>query len=157
MKEWYLRQSPRDRLIVIALSAVVFLGLLYAMVWYPLNNSINTQRSAIESKGSDLAFLQKSVPILQSLRSGGSEIIASDKSPFQLLDQVTKEVDSGKPDQSQPVGADKVRMTFNNVAFDKLVSVIARMERYGIQIDTANLTRKKETGYVSARITMVRK
>ncbi len=143
-------------MIVISVTSLTLIGLLYAVVWYPLNSSISSQRSAIESKTKDLAYLSKSIPIIRDA-GNGSGTIDSDKSPFQLLDQVTDEVGSGKPERAEPVGNDKVRMNFNNVAFDKLVSVIAAMERYGIQIDTANLTRKKETGYVSARMTMVRK
>jgi len=130
---------------------------MIVMVWFPLSNSINSQRNAIEAKSNDLAFLKQSEATLKSLGTGSNDIIASDKTPFQLLDQVTDEVQSGKPERAEPVGDKKVRMNFNNVPFDKLVSVIAKMERYGVQIDTASLTRKKETGYVSARITMVRK
>ncbi len=144
-------------MIVIAVTALTLIGLLYALLWYPLNSSIQSQRSAIETKTGSLAFLNQSIPTLAGLRAGGGIQKETNKSPFQLQDQITDELESGKPERAEPVGDKKVRMSFNNVAFDKLVSVIAELELYGVQVDTINVTRKKDTGYVSARMTMVGK
>jgi len=144
-------------MIVIAVTALTLIGLLYAMVWYPLSSSIQSQRSAIESKTGSLTFLNQSIATLGGLAGSGTIKKVSDKTPFQLQDQITDELQSGKPERAEPVGDNKVRMSFNNVAFDKLVSVIAELELYGVQVDTINVTRKKETGYVSARMTMVSK
>lgn len=156
MKEWYLRQSPRDRIIVIAVTTLTVIGLLYAFLWYPLSSALTSQRSAIESKTKTLTFLSQSAVQLESMGSGSSNKKKSDKAPYQLIDQVIGELGVGQPERVEPAGDSKARVQFSNVAFDKLVRVIAELELYDVRVDTINLTRKKEPGYVSARLTMVR-
>ncbi len=156
MKEWYIRQSPRDRLIVIVVAALTLIGLLYAFLWYPLDTKLASQRSAIASKTESLVFLEQGAAEIKAMGTGSGITKQSDKAPYQLIDQVIRDAGVSQPERVEPVGSDKARVQFNNVAFDKLVGVLAELELYSVVVDTANLTRKNESGYVSARLTMVR-
>jgi type II secretory pathway component PulM len=156
MKEWYIRQSPRDRIIVLAVAALTLIGLLYAFLWFPLNTKLASQRSAIATKTESLAFLEKGAVEIKAMGSGSSITKQSNKAPYQLIDQVIRDAGVSQPERVEPVGNDKARVQFSNVAFDKLVGVLAELELYSVVVDTVNLTRKNESGYVSARLTMVR-
>jgi len=152
-------------MIVLALAALLAIGALFAFVWVPVNNKIASQHSAIASKTKTLTFLQQGDAKLKAMGPGGSVTKQSDKPPIQLINQVVGEVigepvgqaKDWQPQRIQPLGDDKARVTFNQVPFDKLVSVIAELELYSVQIDQATLSRQKEAGIVSARLTMVRK
>ncbi len=143
-------------MIVLAVAALVFIGLLYAFLWYPLGNKIASQRSAISSKTESLDFLEQGAVLIKQLGTGGSSTKETDKAPYQLFDQLIREAQMGQPERLEPAGDDKARVQFRDVPFDKLVGVIAELELYGVTVDTANFTGKKESGYVSARMTVVR-
>ena len=143
-------------MIVIAIASLTLIGLLYATLWFPLNSKLASQRSAIESKTNDLVFLNQAAATIKASGSNPTDTRTSDKAPYQLIAQKIAEGGAGQPERVEPVGDDKARVQFSNVAFDKLVGVIAELELYSVRVDTANLTRKKEPGYVSARLTMVR-
>jgi len=152
-------------MIVLALAALVTIGLLFAFVWFPMTNKIASQRNAIESKTKTLSFLHQGAASLKANGAGGPTLRESDKSPIQLINQVVGEVIGDpvgraadwQPQRIQPVGEDKARVTFRAVPFDKLVSIIAELELYSMQVDQSTITRQKDSGIVQARLTMVRK
>jgi len=111
-----------------------------------------------------LSFLQRGAAEIEGWAPGTNDVKQPDKPPIQLINQVVGEVIGSQvdakdwqPQRIQPLGDDKARVTFNQVPFDKLVSVIAELELYSMQVDQATLSRQKESGIVSARITMVQK
>jgi len=156
MKDWYLRQTPRDRLIVIVVGTLVVLGMLYALVWYPLQSRLESGRQAIESKTETLEFLQQGAArLVASGGGGGQEDLQSDKAPYLLIDEIIRKAGISQPERVEPNGADGARVQFSEVEFDRLVMVLAELERYGLEVANMTLTRKNE-GTVSARFTMER-
>lgn len=154
MKDWYLRQTERDRLIVIALSVLVVLGLLYAVAWYPLQTKLARAESAIENKSETLSFLREGAARLKAAGGQPSEIKTTNKSTFLLIDEIGTKYNLGKPDNSSPTANDGARVNFASVEFDKLVKVLAELETYGVSASTINISRKDEAGIVSVRLTM---
>ena len=154
MKDWYLRQTPRDRLIVIAVGALVVAGMLYALVWYPLQTRLADTRQAIESKGETLEYLQRGAALLAA-SGGGGAARRSDKAPYLLIDEVIRKAGVAQPQRVEPSGADGARVQFSEVAFDRLVMVLAELELYGLEVSNLTISRR-EAGTVSARFTMER-
>ena len=155
MKDWYLRQTPRDRLIVIAVGTLVALGLCYALLWYPLQSRIESTRRAIDTKTETLAFLQQGAARLAASGGGGGERRTSDKAPYLLIDEIIRKAGIEPPERVEPSGANGARVQFSEVAFDRLVLVLAELELYGLEVANMTLTRRNE-GTVSARFTMER-
>ena len=156
MKDWYLRQSPRDRYIVIGVAALTIIGLLYAIVWYPMTSRVAQAEQAIISKQETLQFIQQAAVQLRGANaSSGSQKKTSDKAPYLLIDQVIREASMGLPERVEPSGANGARVQFNEVEFDKLVGVLAELELYGLQVSTMTISRKNQ-GTVSARFNMER-
>lgn len=156
MKDWYLRQSPRDRFIVIAVGALALVGLLYALAWYPLTTRLAQTKQTLVGKQDTLQFIQAAVPQLRSATGSADENVrTSDKAPYLLIDQVIREASMAPPERVEPSGADGARVQFNEVEFDKLVGVLAELELYGLQVSTMTISRKN-LGTVSARFNMER-
>ncbi len=156
MKDWYLRQTPRDRYIVIALAGLTVIGMLYALAWYPMTTRQAQAQQAIEGKQDTLQFIQSAVPQLQNGSGNGQgERKSSDKAPYLLIDQVIREAAMDPPERVEPSGSDGARVQFAEVEFDKLVGVLAELELYGLKVSTMTISRKNQ-GTVSARFNMER-
>ncbi|MEE9322246.1 MAG: type II secretion system protein GspM [Granulosicoccus sp.] len=162
MKDWFLRQSPRDRIIVLLVSALVLLGMLYALVLYPMQSNLSTTRQALKAKTETLEFLQQGAATLDANRGagGGDKRDREGKPPYLLITEVISKAGIEQPQGVDPTGSKNgdggtgARVKFTQVEFDKLVQVIAELEMYGLQITTINFTRSKDTGKVSARFNM---
>lgn len=156
MKDWYLRQSPRDRMIVIAVAVLTVISLVYALGWYPLQSRLDDTRQAIISKTETLDFVRRSAATIKA-RGGttAAPVQQSDKAPYLLIDEKIRAAGLTQPERVEPSGDNGARVTFGEVEFDKLVQVLAELETYGLRITTMNLTRRN-AGTVSARISMER-
>ena len=154
MKDWYLRQTPRDRLIVLVVGALALAGMLYALLWYPLQTRLERTRQAIETKTELLEFLQEGEARLAAA-GGGGETRQSDKAPYLLIDEIIRKAGVAQPQRVEPSGANGARVQFSEVAFDRLVLVLAELELYGLEVSNMTLSRRGE-GTVSARFTMER-
>ncbi|MBX2878808.1 MAG: type II secretion system protein M [Granulosicoccus sp.] len=155
MKEWYLRQSPRDRIIVMVVGFLCLLALLYALVWKPLDSRHEQLKRTLEVKEQDLQFVRRSVATLSSASGSTVQKKTSDKAPYLLIDQVIRDASLEPPQRVEPSGEDGARVQFNEVDFDRLVHVLAELELYGLQVSTMTITRKNQ-GTVSARFNMER-
>lgn len=155
MKEWYLRQTARDRAIVVLVGVVTVAGMLYALAWHPLQTRYTNKQQALINKEETLAFIQRAGAQLQASAGGTVERKTSDKAPYLLIDQVIREARMDPPERVEPSGSNGARVQFGEVEFDKLVSVLAELELYGLQVSTMTISRKNQ-GTVSARFNMER-
>ncbi len=157
MKDWYLRQTPRDRLIVIVVGALSALGIVYAFVWQPLSTQLDNNRAALVSKHKTLEFVRQGAAQIKA-SSGKSGVNIRDdggKAPYLLIDSVIRKAGIEPPERVEPSGSNGARVQFSEVSFDKLILVLAELELYGMSVSTMNITRKN-TGTVSVRFNMER-
>ncbi len=156
MKDWYLRQTPRDRIIVLVVGALSLLGLFYAFVWHPMMTKIDDNQTLINSKRGTLQEMEVESAKLRLLKgTSGPAQKKSDLPPYALIDQRIRAANLGNPDRVEPRGNNGARVQFSEVEFDKLVLVLAELEQYGLSVDTLNISRNpKLEGKVSARINM---
>lgn len=155
MKEWYLRQSPRDRVIVLIVGALTLIGLLYALVWYPLDTRQASLRQTLVAKKETLEFVSRGAARIKGASGGGIQLKTSDKAPYLLIDEIIRQASMDPPERVEPSGANGARVQFAEVEFDKLVGVLAELELYGLQVSTLTISRKNQ-GTVSARFNMER-
>ena len=155
MKDWYLRQSPRDRMIVMVVAVLAIISLLYALAWYPLQTRKARTEQALISKQETLEFIRRAGAQLRA--SAGSAVAGktSDKAPYLLIDEVIRQAKMDPPERVEPSGANGARVQFGEVEFDKLVAVLAELELYGLEVSTLTISRKNP-GTVSARFNMER-
>lgn len=155
MKDWYLRQTPRDQMIVLITGTLVVLGMLYALAWYPLQTRLARSERAVAGKTETLEFLRQGAATINAQAGVPRETRESDKQPYLLIDEIIRKAGVSLPDRVDPSGANGARVQFSEVSFDKLVLVLAELELYGLQVSTMNISRKN-TGTVSVRFNMER-
>lgn len=155
MKDWYLRQTPRDRMIVIIVATLTVIGLLYALVWHPMQTRKLQAQQALVSKQETLEFVRRGGAQLKAASGGGVERKTSDKAPYLLIDEVIRQARMDPPERVEPNGANGARVQFSEVEFDKLVGVLAELELYGLQVSNLTISRKNQ-GTVSVRFNMER-
>lgn len=155
MKEWYLRQSPRDRLIIVLLGVLTLVGLLYALIWHPLNTRQLQAERALEAKANTLEFVRRGAAQIKGAGPASVQLKTSDKAPYLLIDQIIRQARMDPPERLEPSGSNGARVQFSEVEFDKLVQVIAELELYGLQVSSLTVSRKNQ-GTVSARFNMER-
>lgn len=155
MKDWYLRQSPRDRMIVVVVAVLTMACLLYALVWYPLQARKLRTEQALVAKQETLEFVRRAGAQLRASSGNAAAGKTSDKAPYLLIDEVIRQAKMDPPERVEPNGANGARVQFGEVEFDKLVGVLAELELYGLQVTTLTISRKNP-GTVSARFNMER-
>lgn len=156
MKDWYLRQTSRDRMIVLVVGVLCLFGLLYAFVWHPMATGLNNNRTLINTKRDTLEQVEAAAARLKTLSPAGNATIDDGgKAPYALIDERIRVASLGNPDRVEPRGENGARVQFSEVEFDKLVLVLAELEKYGLSVDTLNISRSNRTaGMVSARFNM---
>lgn len=156
MRDWYLRQSPRDRLIILVVAALVLFSAVYLLLWDPLKKGIEQRQSNLDGMRSNIQFIRDGG---QRIRAAGGATNPSaantSKAPYLLIDEVIRSAGVNPPQRIEPDGKNGARVQFSEVEFDKLIGIIAVLESQGLVMTTINLS-ARETGYVSARFNMER-
>lgn len=157
MKDWYLRQTSRDRMIVLIVAGLSLIGIFFAFVWFPISSGIESNRTLINSKRETLQKMEVAGAQLKTMSNSGGAAArdAGGKESYSLIDERLRIGGLAKPDRVEPVGDNGARVQFSAVEFDKLVVVLADLEQYGLSVDTMSITRSpKAEGIVSAKFKM---
>lgn len=152
MKDWYIRQTPRDRMIVLLVGVLVVLCLLYALIWYPVANRLETTQRTLDTKRETLQFVRDGGARIRAAGGVGNNnaVRTSNKAPYLLVDEIVRKAGVTAPDRNEPAGGNGARVQFGEVEFDKLVMVLAELESYGLQVTNMTVSRR-DPGLVSAR------
>ena len=159
MKKWYLQQTQRDQHIVIALAVLITAVAIYALLIQPFTSSLENRRVTVGAKNDLLLWMQESAAQLQRARGsfGAGTGKRSDKAAYVLLDDSIRKAGlSAAADRVEPAGKDKkgARMQFSQVDFDTLIGMLGALQsQHGLSVTHANIS-KKNSGLVSARITL---
>lgn len=154
LKDWYQEQSPRDKRILQVGGAVLAFALVYALVWKPFNTRLIANRLAVETSRSTLAELRQLAPELAARRGSGSGSLPAGMSLPQAVNQVAGEFQLNLS-RWQPDGDDKVQLWLDDASFDSLVTWLGALNsRYGIRIDSINISRGEAPGQVKVRVAL---
>jgi type II secretory pathway component PulM len=128
-------------------------GLFYALAWHPLQTRRAQVEQALVAKQETLEFVRRAGAQLRASAGSAQNRRTSDKPPYLLIDEVIRQAQMDPPERVEPSGANGARVQFAEVEFDKLVSVLAELEQYGLEVTTLTISRKNQ-GTVSARFNM---
>ena len=158
MTEWFDNLSHRDRWIVIVGGIVTVLLLFWALVLDPLALSTENAERRLAAKQNELSALmviQRKVSRVKTT-SGGRP-----RSTGSLLGVVDRSIrTAGLRDDLKritPDGKTRVRLWFDNVAFDRFIGLLANLQQQeGIQVDQLSVSRQPTFGYVRVSVTLQR-
>lgn len=157
MKEWYLRQSGRDRIIVLCVGVLCLLGVAYAGVWHPMKNGLENRKQDLVNAKATLQFMLDGEAKIKA--HGGTSVVAVDTTtpPYLLIDKVLKAKGLEEPKAIRNTKSNGARVDYGDVEFDKLIKAVAELERLGLIVKDMNIKRNaKLPGRVDARFVMER-
>jgi type II secretory pathway component PulM len=157
MLEYIYRFTPRER-VIIAVAVLVAIGLgLHALVIEPYQQRVTELEGAIEQQRADLDWMRSAVvgmPVGE---------IASDSTQIEgtlanfINQAVNRQGLTAQLSQMSPIGNDEIRMRYNAVEFNRLVSFIARVNASGLDIKDLRITAVDTPGKVDSSLILVRR
>jgi type II secretory pathway component PulM len=159
MFSFLTQYSLREKAVVaVALVVVIVLG-VHAFVIEPYQERVAFLQEAIEQQDSDLVWMKSAVarlPAAGAASSPGGQAISGTLANF--IDQVVRRQGlSEQLSQISPIGSDEIRMRYNSVDFNRLVSFIAQVNTSGLEIKDIRILPADIPGIVDSNIVLVRR
>jgi len=148
--------SSREKAIVaVALLVVIGLG-IHAFVIEPYQARLVSLQEDLEQQREDLKWMRSVVARLPAGNSPATgTVITGTLANF--IDQAVRQQGlSDQLSQMSPIGSDEIRMRYNSVEFNRLVSFIARVNSSGLQIKDIRISAVDNPGMVDSSIVLVR-
>lgn len=157
MKAWWQSLAQREKILVIGAIPIIFLMLLYGMVLQPWQKRIHEEQIRLEDNKKDLIVIKHMVKEIEALQNTNTPRCGNVNSS--ILAVVDREVKLANLKDAlkriEPQGNKIVRLNFEEVAFDDLITWLEQLERkYCIIVDTVSISKEKQQGLVQARITL---
>jgi len=151
------RYTLREKAIVgVALVVVLVLG-VHALVIEPYQERVSAVREQITQQRADLAWMRSAVA---GMPAGGLSASTPQISGTlaNFIDQaVRRQGLAGQLSQMSPIGTDEVRMRYNAVDFNRLVSFIAQVNSNGLDIKDIRISAADNPGVVDSSLVLVRR
>lgn len=149
--------QPRERQMIVAASIVVAAALLYFAAWLPAQHARQRQAQALADARAQALELAALAPAAErarrapATRGGSISLLAA-------VDQASRDGTLPKPPtRLQPDGDQRVRLWFEDVPFDALLSWLQKLQNsHGIRVEAAEFQRKSTPGVIDARLVLVR-
>jgi general secretion pathway protein M len=157
MKAWLDSLAERERRMVIAAAAIVFLSLLYVLVVSPLMNTNETLRASVAEKASDYEWMQSRAAEARSRVLAGPA--SQKKDSRTLIARVTSEMRTKNitPVQVRPQGETRLNLTLRDVNFINLMDRLEHLQSsFDIRVANATIEPGSDAGLVNAQLTLAR-
>ena len=161
MKDWFESLEQREQVFVSAGALVVFVALVYAFVWLPLDSGQRTMSASVSTWERSLAEL-KPLKGMQVASSGSTPDTGSGvgQTPVVIVDQTLRARGLDRAlKRSQPTTSSGIRVEFENVAFDDLVLWLGDLSnQYSMHVTSGSMSANAEAapGRINATFTLER-
>ena len=146
--------EKREKLAILAVSAFLAFLTFILVVWFPVYEYREKQRSSYEKSLDLLLYLQSTE---EEARALGKKDGAKRMSGQTLLTKVTRTAKTAgiQPTRLQPEGNDSVSIWFDSVSYRELMLFFERLQaREAIYIIQLSIDKGNESGNVSSRVTV---
>lgn len=152
MKAWldkYRALTGREQLLILLSATTVIIAIFYFVIWSPLNQSIQQQRTKLTSQTELLAWVQESAIRAQQLRltqgntatfTGSLAQIVSSTSPQHKIS-----VSRMQPQDNE------LQVWIDEVEFNALLSWLNTLEQRGVTVIQVDLVEADKPGNVKVR------
>jgi general secretion pathway protein M len=161
VKDWFDNLDEREKIFVSGGAVLVFVALVYAFVWAPIDKGhrmLVTSVATWERSLAELRPLQGAQPAAGSATQNQS--INAQQTPVVIVDQTLRARGLDRSlKRSQPTTTNGIRVEFENVAFDDLVLWLGDLSRqYAMDVSSGSFsaTSRSEVGRINATLTLER-
>lgn len=162
MKSYLANLTRRERLILITGFLGVGLLLGYVLVIEPFQTALDDYHREIPARENDLAVMKQAAQEIIYLRQAPED--SGDKStsssgPLSAIDASAEELGLGRSlKRMEPEGKEKVKIWLEEALFDDILRWLSLLKSsYGIKTGEILTEGSDRSGYVDARITLVKK
>jgi type II secretory pathway component PulM len=155
MQERFRDLKPREKVVLAAGTAAAAIIILWGLLWR-LPGGAAELRDAVAEKTHMLADLRRAQAIQTAPQVAGQPS-ESGQSLVTLIDRTAQSLGLAEtftrtaPDTTS--GADAIRVSFQNAAFDDLVEWLVMLERsYGVSVDSFSVNGTRDEGLVSGQV-----
>ena len=160
IQNWYQGLQQRERQLVLAASAIIFITILYLTIWEPIHKGIEEQTQKYQTQVNILDWMQTAAAEARILQaSGATKRRTNSSQPVTLLVEKSAAIAGLKPYLSKLEStSDKgARVTIDDASFDQVLLWLNTLQtQYGISVSSANLDRADKAGAIKARMTLNR-
>ncbi|NOR51282.1 MAG: hypothetical protein GQ470_01560 [Gammaproteobacteria bacterium] len=151
MDSWNNLQ-PREQSTVIAATIVMVLLMGYLFLFEPYLERRDRLELNVVNQQEDLLWMRQAAEQIKQSKKSGAQKGSRGLSLLSFVDQSTKRHKLDKEiKRIQPEGS-KVRVSFEEISFRKVVGWLSDLEKSGYSVNGAVIERTKEPGMVNARI-----
>ena len=160
MKDWFANLEQREQWMVGGGGAIVFVIVLWAFVWLPLDRGHQRLQSGVEVWQRALSDIRGIAASGAQHGDGGqAQPISANQSPVVIVDQTLRARNLNNSVQRRQQTPNGIRVEFENVAFDQLVVWLDDLySGYGLAVQTGSFapSNRTESGRVNANVTLER-
>lgn len=156
MKQQWQSMSEREKNMVSIGSIAIILGILYFFIWSPVSDKISQTKQVVSYQQETLQWMQTANQAIQQLRQSSTRPQqVSDESFLSVTAQTLANTQLSEfTSQVRETQNNKVRVSFANVPFDKLMDWLKLIwNRYNISVNQIALT-PKNTGFVEVNLVL---
>lgn len=150
LSDWYGGLAPREKNLVLY-GGIAAAALLLGGATWQLHVSAESTVARVETKRSDLAWMQAVAPRLQAM-----PVARSDESLPLLVDRTTRDAGlAAALSGSDPAGSGGLRVRFEGASFDALVIWLSRIQQErGLIVESASVDGTGTEGLVNANLVL---
>ena len=155
MKAWFFGLAPRERWIVGVGGAVAVAIIFWGFIVRPMRAEIVALRAAVDTKQRLLVDVARVEGIRPSSSAGGSRQ-GADQTLVVIVDNTARSHGLDLP-RTRANGPSGVDVTFQGASFDSLVAWLQELNAtYGVDVETASLSRGRAPGLVNGQLSLHR-
>ncbi|MFD2165435.1 type II secretion system protein GspM [Thalassotalea euphylliae] len=147
MKQWWQQLQQRERILVIAMAAVIGVFILYQGIWSPINNGLTKADQKLERTEQLLSYVQQTTSQLkntQGVKRTSSGSLSS------VVNRVARQHNI-TIDRVQPNG-DDLQVWIDEVAFNQLLRMLTQLsEQHGLSVSNIDISKGNNEGIVKVR------
>jgi general secretion pathway protein M len=151
---WYNALPMRDRNLLIAALALVFITLFYLLVWEPVHQARDQQQQQLKAQRDIYAWMQSAAGEAGALKASGSRKATSNQ-PIALILESSAAISGLKQQISKIESSGKTgaQVKIDSASFDQLLVWLNTLEQqHGVSISSASIERNDLPGTISARL-----
>lgn len=153
-RQWWRLRSALERSIVAGLALLLGLGLLWVLLWQPMQRDSLRLRRELAAQGTALAQARRQADEIVALSRQPASVPAN--SPRADLDALLAK-EGLRATAIETLDAGRLRLTFDNVGFHTLATVLQSLQQdarlYAVEVSA---TARVEPGKVRAEVVLTR-
>lgn len=146
--EYWQSRPPRDRALIVLVAAITVLGLLYAYVWMPMNETRARLRAELPKLRGDAQQMQAQAKEIARLKAAPPA--QGSAGPLEKLNQSAEAAGmGGAPPQVTQLAPDRVQVMIAATPFDRWIAWLGDLAaESGIRVESAQVNATGEPGVV---------